>query len=133
MSLPTSTLIQTISFGTPSGAYNGYSTTWYSDSIYGPGYYGYSPGLVTVAYYASAFISNITQAFVGDMNLQGTLAQNPQDSDWVDISSTLVGNMDPNNATPIATSMNATGNFTYLRVKVSNFSSGNIVKVQVNY
>jgi hypothetical protein len=134
MSSPTTTLIQTVSFGVPSGAYDGFSTTWYSAPIYGPGYYGFNTsGLVTVAYYASAFISNVTQAFVGDMNLQATLAQNPQASDWVDIPNTMVGNLNPNNATPIATSVNATGNFTYLRIKVSNFSSGNIIKVQANY
>lgn len=133
MSLPTSTLIQTISFGVPSGNYDGFSTTWYSNSIYGPGYYGNGSGLVTVAYYTAGFVSNVALAFVGDMNLQGTLAQNPQASDWVDIPNTLVGNMDPNNSTPIATSLNAQGNFTYLRIKISNFSNGNIVKVQVNY
>lgn len=133
MSVPTSTLIQTVSFGVPSGNYDGFSTTWYSSPVYGPGYYGYGSGLVTVAYYASAFISNITQAFVGDMNLQATLAQNPTDSDWVDIPNTIVGNLNPNSTTPIATSVNASGNFVYLRIKVSNFSSGNIVKVQVNY
>lgn len=133
MSTPTTVLIQTVSFGVPSGNYNGYDTTWYSDQTYGPGYYGYGNGQSTVAYYASKFNSNVDYAFTGDMNMQGTLAQYPTDSDWVDITSTLVGNMDPNNTNSIAASFNMLGNFVWVRCKVSNFSNGSINVVQYNY
>jgi hypothetical protein len=132
MSNSTSILIQTVTFGVPSGNYNGYDTTWYSNAIYGPGYYGYT-GLTTVAYFTAPFNGNVMLAFVGDMNLQGTLASNPTNSDWADIEGTLVGNTDPNNPTPIATSINALGNFAYIRIKVSNFSAGSIIKVQASY
>lgn len=127
MSNPTSLLIQSVSFGVPSGNYDGFSTTWFSVPVYGPGYYSYgSNGLSTVAYFTDGF-------FVGDLSMQATLAQNPTDSDWVDIPNTLVGNLVPMSGIPIATSVNMTGNFVYVRCKVSNFSAGTITKVLFNY
>lgn len=120
--------------GVASGQYDGSSTTWYSLAVPASGYYGYSAGLNTVAYYSDTW-------FYGDMNVQVTLASNPGPNDWVDLESTLVGNTTAGQITPIATSFTFVGNYTYVRIKVSNFSpnpgntgpgtnDGSIIKVQ---
>ena len=133
MSSQVTTLIQTTTAGVASGNYNGSDTTWYSQQTQSSGYYGYSAGLNTVFYYTDKF-------FIGDLTVQVTLASNPGVNDWVTLEDTMVGNMNPNNQVPIATAVNFTGNYTYMRIMVSNFSinsgqgpginAGSILKVQ---
>jgi hypothetical protein len=136
MSSQVTALIQTVTAGVASGNYNGSATTWYSVATQGSGYYGYSAGLNTVAYYAD-------QYFVGDMNVQVSLATAPGPNDWVNLESTMVGNTNPTNTQPIASIVNFVGNYVWIRIAVTNFSvnsnqgpginAGSILKVQVAF
>jgi hypothetical protein len=136
MSSQVATLIQTVTAGVASGNYNGSATTWYSVQTQASGYYGYSAGLNTVAYYTDQF-------FIGDLNVQVSLASTPGPNDWVDLESTMVGNTNTSNQTPIATTVNFVGNYTWVRIAVTNFSinsnqgpginAGSILKVQYAY
>lgn len=126
MSSATTTLVQTVSFGVASGNYDGASTTWYSVATQAAGYYNYSSGLNTVAYYMDKF-------FVGNANMQISLATYPGAGDWVDLESTLVGNMNVSSTVPLSAIVNFTGNYVWVRVKISNFSAGSILKIQYNY
>ena len=68
------TLISTTSHGTPTGNYDGSSSSFTSDSTKGDGYFGYTDGLHT--------ISLTTNGFVGTITVEGTLVDNPTSSDW---------------------------------------------------
>ena len=56
MPATSATLISTTTNGTPTGNYDGSSIAFYSDEVKGDGYYGYTDGLHTVAYFLNAFV-----------------------------------------------------------------------------
>jgi len=89
---------------------------------HGDGYYGYSDGLHTVAFFVDGFIGSII--------LQGTLASDPSESDWATIdSATLTATV----ATTSASTVNLTGNYVWIRAKVIDFTAGSIEKIQYNH
>jgi len=102
--------------------YDGVSTTWSSNQFKGNGYYGYTDGLHTVSYKLTNFI--------GIIKFQATLLQNPTDNDWVDITSTAVG--DGVNGFTGNYFFNFTGNFVWCRAHITNFTSGQINQVLYN-
>ncbi len=113
----------------PSG---GTTTTVYGNKHKADGYYGFTDGLHTVAFYLTGF--------VGQVGIQGTLAKTPGDNDWADL--TLTGpTTDYNDSTGGTTRVSAynfTGNFTYIRAWVEFDSTdtsgtGVISKVLYNY
>lgn len=119
----TVTLIPTTSYGTPNGTYDGVSATWYSDKSASDGYFGYTDGLHTIAVFPNGFVGTVT--------FQGSLATDPGTSDWVDIPGVTIGN--GSTAVNDAETHNFTGNFVWIRAKVSSFTAGTITKVQFNY
>ena len=92
------------------------------EKVKGDGYYGFSDGFHTVAH----FISD----FVGTLEVQGALAANPAEDDWVTISTVqgLTGTPFSENG-----SYNFTGNFVWIRAKVTNMEEGTIAKILLNH
>ena len=115
------------------------SATLQSDKAQGDAYFGASDGLHTIAIQLNDFI--------GTIKIQGSLATDPQETDWFDISlSSGATGVDTTGKiadalvtslpyTQIETSMksyNATGNFVWLRVDVSNWTGGTISRIEMN-
>jgi hypothetical protein len=115
-------VLNSIAYGQASGPYNGSSTTFSSDQLKGNGYYGYTDGLHTVSY-------KLTN-FVGIIDFQASLLQNPTDSDWFDITTTTIGN--GTSAITGSYFFNFTGNFVWCRAHITNFTAGNINQVLYN-
>lgn len=122
MSLIPAVVLGSTPYGQKNGPYDGASTSFSSAAYKGDGYYGYSDGLHTVVY-------TLTN-FVGIIRFQASLVTQPTESDWVDISSTTVGD----GATPQSgtTYFNFTGNWVWVRCHVTSFTSGTINKVLYN-
>jgi hypothetical protein len=116
MSSQVTLLIPTVTAGVANTAagYNGSDTTWYSIASQASGYYGYSQGINTVAYYTD-------QYFMGSLTVQVSLASNPGPNDWVSLSATTVSNSNPTSQQGIATTVNFFGNYVWARIMVSNF------------
>lgn len=87
----------------------------------GDGFYNYSDGLHTVAHYMTAFL--------GILEIQGALTDDPIEADWVTIDTT------GDAVSPVTedTSYNFTGNFVWIRARVTEFTSGTITKIQLNH
>ena len=68
--------------------------------------------------------------FVGIIKAQASLATSPTESDWFDVMDTEYGD----GTNPISTTAvyNFTGNFVWVRFRVSNFSAGSINRVLYN-
>jgi hypothetical protein len=122
MKTTTLQLLPTTSYGTPSGNYDGSSQDFSGDRQQAANYYGGFGTLQTIAFYFNAF--------QGRVKIEATLDSNPtQDSAWfrvyeVDYTSTQ-GNTN--------FSTNITGNFTWIRASVEEFTAGTITKVMMSY
>jgi len=115
------------------------SATLQSDKAQGDAYFGASDGLHTIAIQLNDFI--------GTIKIQGSLATDPQETDWFDISlssgatgvdttgkiaDALVTSLPYALAETSMKSYNATGNFVWLRVDVSNWTGGTISRIEMN-
>lgn len=114
--------------------------TFTSDPIKGDGYYGRSDGLHTV-------IWNLI-GFQGTISIQGSLATTPEESDWVNIrlSSDSSFSVDTTGLVTVgsinqvtystsitdAVAYNFTGNFVWVRAKITNWTTGSIESIRVN-
>ena len=85
------------------------------DKIQADGYYGYAAGLHTVAMY--------TTGYSGLLSIQATLASTPVEADWFDL---FEFNLTADSTTR---GMTVTGNYVYLRAKVTNRIAGTVDKV----
>ena len=105
-------------YGTPSGNYDGSSAAFDGDRQKGVGYYRRRTSTQSVRFQLTGFVGTIT--------LQGTLDADPQtDSEWFDVYETSTGTGDFSQA--------ITGNFTWLRARVTDFTSGTITAVTLTY
>lgn len=122
MKTTTLQLLPTTTYGTPSGNYDGSSEDWSGDQQRAADYYGGFGQLQTVAFYLSGF--------QGRIKIEATLESVPTlDSDWFKVyefDST-------SSATTNNFSTNITGNFTWIRANVEQFSAGTITKVYMSY
>ncbi len=135
-----STLLPTTSFGTATENYDGSSASFSSDKVKGDSYYGFTDGLHTVSW-------RVTN-FVGVIKMQGSLAQDPSDSDWVDIdlrspdgsltltADGLVSEIENNNKTYTSATTenrmyNLKGNFVWIRANISEFTAGTVNTIQL--
>ena len=85
------------------------------DKIQADGYYGYADGLHTVAIY--------TTAYSGLVSIQATLANTPVEADWFDLFEfNLTADTNVRGST-------ITGNYVYLRAKVTNRIAGSVDKI----
>lgn len=112
-----------------------------SERIKGDGYFGGSDGLHTVFWSVSGFI--------GTIEVQATLASEPVEADWVSVKLIEPGNryvVDSTGAVTIAgtdstrytmettanKSYNFTGNFVWLRGRISEFTQGVMNGISIN-
>lgn len=120
MARNTAILIPSTTFGSVVGNYDGSSTSFSGEQFRGDGYYGYTDGLHTVAYFVDGF--------VGVIRIQATLASEPTEDDWFDVEGTVYGDGSTVISTPVT--YNFTGNFVWIRATVTDFSAGTINKIQ---
>ena len=120
MAKKTVTLIPSTTFGSAVGNYDGSSLSFASDKHIGDGYYGYADGVHTVAVFPTNLEATI--------QMQATLATDPAETDWFDVSNAVLG--DDSTAQSTATTFTFTGNFVWIRANVTNFEAGTITKVQ---
>jgi len=115
------TILGLTQHGVPSGNYDGSSQDFDSDGVKGVGYYRGQGSIQTV-------YQRIT-GFEGVITLQATLDQNWETANWVDVnifgdSSTIVSGVYP---------VTLTGNYTWLRAQITDFSAGQIDSITVVY
>lgn len=122
MKTTTLQLLPTTTYGTPSGNYDGSSQDFSGPQQKAADYYGGFGDLQTVA----IFLLN----FQGRLKIEATLESVPAtDAEWFRVadynytSSTTTTNF----------STNITGNFTWMRASVEDFTAGTITKVMLSY
>lgn len=122
MKTTTLQLLPTTTYGTPSGNYDGSSQDWPGVPQQAADYYGGFGNLQTLAF----FLLN----FRGRIRIEATLESDPtSDDDWFPVDtfdsteSTITDNF----------SRNITGNFTWMRARVEEFTAGTINKLTLSY
>ena len=111
----TITLLPTTTHGVPSGNYNGTSPDFNSDASPAANYYAGQSNLQTIAYTVVNFLGNVT--------VQATLQNDAPGASWFDIDNYTSGNVViPSDYHTVS----VVGNFSYLRVEVRDFNSGNV-------
>jgi hypothetical protein len=117
--MTTLALLPATTFGTPSGNYNGSSTSFVGNAVPAANYYGGQGSIQTLAF----TVGNLTAT----LTTQATLYDDPTLDFWFDVY-TLTANATSNTVTnsPI-------GNFSWLRVAVTNFTAGNITVATATY
>jgi len=117
--MTTLALLPSTTFGTPSGNYNGSSTSFVGNAVPAANYYGGQGSVQTLSF----TVANLTAI----LTTQATLNDDPTLDQWFDVYA-LTANATSNTATnsPI-------GNFSWLRVAVTNFTAGNITVATATY
>jgi len=109
------------------------------DAFKGDGYYGRSDGLHTVQVDLTGFLGNI--------EIQGTLAINPTADDWftvrlgsgqtIDTTGKLVSastsKLEYTSNETSSKTYNFTGNFVWIRTYVSNWTDGTVNSIRLNH
>jgi len=112
-----------------------------SERIKGDGYFGGSDGIHTVFWSVDDFI--------GTIEIQGTLASDPDNNDWVSVKLTQLSNRFYIDTTGLVTaagldstrytvetttskSYNFTGNFVWVRGRISEFTQGVMNGISIN-
>ena len=122
MKTTTLQLLPTTSYGTPSGNYDGSSLDWSGDPQQAANYYGGFGGLQTIAFYLDSF--------QGIIHIEATLESQPvTDDQWFRVFA--LDNTDSSVTENF--SRNITGNFTWIRAHVLDFTDGTITKVMMSY
>ena len=105
-------------------------TGFVTDKAKGDGYYSQVDGVHTVAYQV-VNLGDSTDDFNGTIKMQGSLATTPTEDDYFDIPGTTI-NQDNIDGSTLAFSANFTGNFVWVRAKISGMSAGAITKILYN-
>jgi hypothetical protein len=116
----TATILGTTVYGTASGNYDGSSQDWASDAAQAANYYQGRGSVQTVTIDMSGF--------EGVIVLEATLDADPRSATWFDT-------YDIQAASALTQRQVATitGNFTWMRVRVSDFDAGTINFVNITY
>lgn len=121
---------------------NSTPVTAYGDKAKGAGYYGFG--------HSSHTVELEVTIFEGTFKIQGTLATNPQDDDWVDITlldqnaltvdTTGLISRDTGYRTVTFTSpttaakmYNFSGNFTWIRAVIMDWTAGSVNRILLNH
>lgn len=104
-------------------------TGFVTDKEKGDGYYSQPDGVHTIAYHVGATLNDDANI---NIKTQGSLATTPTEDDWFDISGTTI-NQDNIDGSTLAFHANFTGNFVWIRTKVSGMSAGSITKILYNH
>jgi hypothetical protein len=117
--MTTLTLLPVTVFGTPSGNYNGNSTSFVGNAVPAANYYGGQGPIQTLTFTVANLSANVTT--------QATLSDSPEQAAWFDVYN-FVGNVTTN-----TNANSAIGNFSWLRVAVTDFTAGNITVATATY
>jgi len=120
-------LLSVTEHGTPSGNYDGSSSSFSGDRVKAVGYYKSSA--------ISQSIRFISNDFVGSVKIEATLDSDPQaDTNWFD-AYTFPGDSTVDGSSAITTDYSITlqGNFTWIRATVENFAGGTIGPITITY
>lgn len=116
------------------------ATTVTGEKYKGDGYYGRSDGFHTVQVSLTGFI--------GTIQMQGTLAVDPAEADWFTVelgtgtmSVDTTGALAEQNITAVeytenttnVKSYNFTGNYVWVRAKISNWTDGTVNSIKLNH
>lgn len=113
-------IIGTTRYGTAAGNYDGSSQDWYSNAVQAANYYRGRGSVQTIAF-------DLT-GFVGDMRLDATLDADADNATWFET-------FDIQAAAPLTQRQvtTVTGNFTWMRVRVTEFDAGTINSVTITF
>jgi hypothetical protein len=125
MKTTTLQLLPTTTQGTPSGNYDGSSLNFNGVDQKAANYYRGRGGLQTVIFR----IIN----FVGSVTVQATLDADPANAVWFDTFSFGDDGSTQDGSTTDTFPANIVGNFTWLRVRVDNFTTGTIELITATY
>jgi len=103
-------------------------TGFVTDKAKGDGYYSQGDGTHTVAFYVSSDLNDDANI---KLRMQGSLATTPAEADWFDIDGTEITQTQIDGSTLVFPA-NFTGNFVWVRAKVSGMSAGSITKILYN-
>jgi len=117
--MTTLALLPATTFGTPSGNYNGNSTSFVGNAVPAANYYGGQGSVQTLTFTVANLRATLTT--------QATLNDDPTQDHWFDVYALTA------NATSNTTTNSPIGNFSWLRVAVTNFTAGNITVATVTY
>ena len=109
------------------------------DKFKGDGYYGRSDGLHTIQVNLAGFL--------GDVQLQGTLAVDPTADDWFTIRlgsgqtidttgkifNAITSKLEYTTNETSSKTYNFTGNYVWIRAKISNWTDGTVNSIQMNH
>jgi hypothetical protein len=115
--ITTQTLLTNVVYGTPSGRYDGSSQDWTSEPVKAADYYQGRGGVQTVGFNVAGFDGSIV--------IEATLDADAETAGWFDV-------LDFDLSTA-QRSESVVGNFTWIRARVKNFDSGNIVSITITY
>ena len=104
-------------------------TGFVTDKAKGDGYYSQPDGVHTVAYHVNGSLNDDDNISI---KMQGSLATTPTEDDYFDIPDTTITKTELDGST-LAFSKNFTGNFVWVRAKVSGMSAGAITKLLYNH
>jgi hypothetical protein len=117
--MTTLALLPATTFGTPSGNYDGSSTSFVGNAVPAANYYGGQGSVQTLTFSIANLVATLTT--------QATLNDDPTQPFWFDVYE-----VDSEGATNTVTD-SPIGNFSWLRVAVTNFTAGSITVATVTY
>jgi hypothetical protein len=117
----TQTLVSNVTYGSASGNYDGSSQDWFSDSVTAANYYGGQGSVQTITYQLNGFVGIIT--------MKATLNDAQESASWFTIASFGDGATPDSGIIPAT----VTGNFSWIRAEITEFSAGTIGAITVAY
>lgn len=120
-------LLPATDHGTATGNYDGSSTDFNGDAVKAAGYYSTHGTLQSVAFF--------TEDFLGTIEIQATVDSETATAEWFTVHTFNGDGSSANDSSAQYWNevQNITGRFTWLRVKVTDFTQGVINKVTVSY
>lgn len=114
-------ILANVVHGTPTGNYDGSSQDWVSDAAQAADYYHGRGHVQTLLF--------VTTGFVGTIEVDATLDYNPNTATWFRTASFGGDSVVSTGTVPIT----VTGNFTWMRLRITDFSAGTIDSVTISY
>jgi hypothetical protein len=120
MTFTTKTILDTTTYGTASGNYDGSSSDFNSNAVIAVNYYAGQGSIQTV----TIQITN----FVGKITLQASLNDTVESAKWFDV-------YEYEHLTPRTDlhPVSLTGNFVWMRAKITDFEAGTINSITISY
>ena len=125
MSLTTLTLLDSTTYGTPSGNYDGSSLDFVGNPVLAANYYRGQGNIQTVTISVTDFLGKIKL----EATLEDTQAVNTSQAAWFEIGELGDDILSTTGIIPLT----ITGNFTYVRARILGFDNGTIGYIRITY